>query len=51
LKHDPRASLTPGRISTVFFFPEASYEILKDKEKDWGKKTNYGKTGDIRTLI
>jgi hypothetical protein len=36
-------TLTPGRISTVFFFPEASYELLCDKEAGWGPQTNYGR--------
>jgi len=36
-------SVTPGRIGTVFFFPQASYEILEGKKKGWGRKTNFGK--------
>jgi hypothetical protein len=35
--------LTPGRIGTVFFFPEPSFEILKDKPAGWGALTDYGR--------
>jgi hypothetical protein len=35
--------ITPGRIGTVMFFPEASKNLLKGKEKGWGRKTNFGK--------
>jgi hypothetical protein len=34
---------TPGRIGTVFFFPEPSFQILKDKPPGWGAKTDYGR--------
>jgi hypothetical protein len=41
--HDPENdTCTPGRIATVFFFPEPSYQILKEKPAGWGVKTNYG---------
>lgn len=36
-------NLTPGRIGTVMFFPQESYEILKDKPPGWGKATNFGR--------
>lgn len=36
-------NLTPGRIGTVMFFPQESYEILKDKPAGWGKATNFGR--------
>jgi hypothetical protein len=35
--------ITPGRIGTVMFFPQASFDILKGKRKGWGKETNFGK--------
>lgn len=35
--------LTPGRGAMVWFFPFQSYEVLKDKPKDWGITTNYGR--------
>jgi hypothetical protein len=35
--------LMPGRIGTVFFFPEPSFEILKDKPAGWGALTDYGR--------
>lgn len=35
--------ITPGRIGTVMFFPEASRNLLKGKEKNWGRQTNFGK--------
>ncbi|KIL56340.1 hypothetical protein M378DRAFT_17157 [Amanita muscaria Koide BX008] len=50
--HDPtRNGTTPGRISTVFFFPKDSYDILKDKEKGWGRLTNYGNSGELKDMI
>jgi hypothetical protein len=33
---------TPGRIGSVFFFPEQSFEILKDKPENWFKNTPAG---------
>lgn len=35
-------SLTPGRISHVFFFPSKSYQTLKDKDRDWSTDTAGG---------
>jgi hypothetical protein len=40
---EARENITPGRIGTVFFFPEASYEILKDKRRNWGYETAFGR--------
>ena len=34
--------LTPGRISTAFFFPKPSLTLLEDKKEDWGSKTDFG---------
>lgn len=42
-KEQKEKDITPGRIGTVMFFPEASFEILKGKPKGWAVKTNYGK--------
>ena len=36
-------SITPGRIGSVFFFPSASYHILKDKREGWGYQTAFGR--------
>ena len=33
---------TPGRIGHVFFFPEKSYQALKDKPAGWSVSTNGG---------
>ncbi|KAF8677824.1 hypothetical protein AX14_004777 [Amanita brunnescens Koide BX004] len=51
--HDPnrKDGLTPGRISTVFFFPEASYDILKDKPKGWADATNHGRWRTMEELV
>jgi len=35
--------ITPGRISSVFFFPAASYEILCDKKAGWDYRTAFGR--------
>ena len=35
--------LTPGRIASVFFFPENSLHLLKNKLPMWGKSTAYGR--------
>ena len=40
-------AITPGRIGSVFFFPEASYDILKDKRPGWGYQTAFGKNDSI----
>ncbi|KAF8227137.1 hypothetical protein L208DRAFT_1379928 [Tricholoma matsutake] len=41
--HDPvNDTCTPGCIGSVFFFPQPSYDILKDKPRGWGAHTNYG---------
>jgi hypothetical protein len=40
------APVTPGRISTVFFFPKESFERLKNKDPGWGKNTVYGRLSD-----
>jgi len=42
-----KENMTPGRIGTVMFFPEHSYEILKDKPAGWGKATNFGRDGHL----
>ena len=31
----PDNVLTPGHIGNVYFFPQASYDILKGKKTDW----------------
>jgi hypothetical protein len=36
-------NITPGRIGSVFFFPEASFKILENKPLGWGQKTGFGK--------
>lgn len=35
--------ISPGRVSTVFFFPQPSYDALEGKEEGWGKETVFGK--------
>ena len=40
-------AITPGRIGSVFFFPEASYKILEDKSPGWGYQTAFGKNEGI----
>lgn len=35
--------VTPGRIGTVLFFPQASLQLLKDKPARWGYRTAFGK--------
>ncbi|TFK17419.1 hypothetical protein FA15DRAFT_605111, partial [Coprinopsis marcescibilis] len=40
---DKKNQITSGRIGSVFFFPVQSYEVLHDKPKDWGYKTQWGK--------
>jgi hypothetical protein len=40
-------AITPGRIGSVFFFPKESFEKLKDKRKNWGRETNYGRNEDL----
>ncbi|KAF8240877.1 hypothetical protein L208DRAFT_1230812, partial [Tricholoma matsutake] len=37
-----QVELTPGRIGSVFFFPEKSFELLCNKPAGWGKRTGYG---------
>ena len=39
---EKESDFTPGRIGHVFFFPEKSYLLLKDKPKNWSIKTNGG---------
>ena len=36
-------NITPGRIGSVFFFPSASYKILKDRRPNWGYETAFGR--------
>ena len=40
--HDLPQGLTPGRISTVMFFPENSLALLEGKPPRWGIDTAYG---------
>jgi hypothetical protein len=40
-------AITPGRIGSVFFFPDASYKILEDKRPGWGFQTAFGKNEGI----
>ena len=35
-------NIRPGRIGTVFFCPEYSVKILKDKPPKWGVETAFG---------
>jgi hypothetical protein len=38
----------PGRIGSVFFFfPKASYDILKDKRLRWGYETAFGRNENL----
>ncbi|KAK1222916.1 hypothetical protein PQX77_014193 [Marasmius sp. AFHP31] len=37
-------SIPPGRIGTVFYFPELSLKTLRGKEPGWALNTNYGRT-------
>lgn len=34
-QREEHGDLTPGRVSTVFFFPKKSYDALKDKPELW----------------
>ena len=34
--------VTPGRIGSVFYFPEQSLEELKDRPKGWAQDTAHG---------
>ena len=43
----PDNVLTPGRIGNVYFFPQASYDLLKGKKKDWNILTRTGKAPDV----
>jgi hypothetical protein len=43
--------ITPGRIGSVFFFPVASYDILKDKRPGWGYQTAYGRNEALIDII
>jgi hypothetical protein len=36
-------SIVPGRIGSVFFFPEVSYKILNGKRPNWGYETAFGR--------
>ncbi|KAK1230754.1 hypothetical protein PQX77_006146 [Marasmius sp. AFHP31] len=36
--------ISPGRIGTVFYFPESSLKEMRDKEPGWALSTNYGRT-------
>jgi hypothetical protein len=36
-------NITPGRIGSVFFFPQESFKILENKPPKWGQKTGFGK--------
>lgn len=38
--------ISGGRVSTVFFFPEASLEALEGKPPLWGRRTMGGKICD-----
>ena len=40
--HNLDQGLTPGRISTVMFFPENSLALLEGKPPRWGIDTAYG---------
>jgi hypothetical protein len=44
-------AITPGRIGSVLFFPEASYKNLEDERPGWGFQTAFGKNTDYRHLI
>ncbi|KAF9003692.1 hypothetical protein BDQ17DRAFT_1326062 [Cyathus striatus] len=35
--------ITPGRIGSVFFFPEGSMEVLEGKEENWAAETAFGR--------
>ena len=39
-------AITPGRISTVFFFPTESMKVLDGKGPGWGERTCFGKLPD-----
>ncbi|KAJ7809628.1 hypothetical protein B0H14DRAFT_2524617 [Mycena olivaceomarginata] len=41
-EEDTLNNITPGRISTVFFFPEKSLATLEDKAAGWGRDTAGG---------
>jgi hypothetical protein len=41
--YKPVDDVTPGRIGSVFFFPEPSFEILQGKPAGWGADTDYGR--------
>jgi hypothetical protein len=43
IPHQSGDETTPGRIATVFFTPEPSFNTLIDKEPGWGFNTNYGR--------
>jgi hypothetical protein len=38
-----KEDITPGRIGSVFFFPEPSYAELKDKRPGWAYQTAFGR--------
>ena len=42
-QEDKAHSITPGKIGSVFFFPAASYQILKGKPAKWGYRTGFGR--------
>jgi hypothetical protein len=43
-------NITPGRISTVFFFPETSLHFLEGKPRLWSKSTMGGKARDAQAF-
>jgi hypothetical protein len=47
LPPSPDKLLTPGRIGNVYFFPQASYDLLKGKKQDWNILTGTGKSPDV----
>lgn len=42
-----KSNLTPGRIGSVFFFPQESYQILNGKPANWGLETSFGRMENI----
>ena len=50
-QEESNQNITPGRIGTVFFFPEASFEILQDKNEGWGYKTAFGRNEDLVDMM
>lgn len=42
------ASITPGRVGNVFFFPKASLDKLEGKKADWNVNTLTGTLLDVQ---